>query len=188
MKQILVGIILLSLVGCLNPEKSSDKVLAPEEFNITALLEEQITLLLESRAQYDKTVLLNGLTEQKIIQPGNANDWNKELALFISADISDPALFDNYDLNEPTKTELRAELKEGISSKVKLFVVRRDQNGIEEVEAVLSDDPVLFKTGKKLNMTFDKKSGLLNSYSVSGFQKMLTRDSVTYSIKAKRIN
>lgn len=165
--------------------KSSD---ISDDFRINDLLDQQIQLLVDSGYSVEKVVQLNGQNESKKVGPFDSTAWARELSFFRRIDISDPSIYSKYDIS--TKP-LKATLIEGNTHILKSISVATDEKkGIKFIEAHLSDDPVLFKTGKVLSMELsqvDDSIFIVTNYAISGFQKMATKDSVTYSISARVI-
>lgn len=158
-------------------------------YHIVPLLEAQCGFLSKDQSTFKKEVFLNGKTETQHIGPLDSAKWAKEFGFFKRADLSSASVLSNYDLDDSSTTSgalYTARLKPATRGRLKELAISRDSKGVvNNVKVTLSDEQYLFKTGKRLEMTFDQ--GIVQSYSITGFQKMITKDSVTYRVKAHRV-
>lgn len=112
-------------------------------------------------------------------------DWNKELSLFVDADLNKRAFINSYIINETSKG-VYYKLKPTESLLVKSMAVEN----LEEMDSKLirietSTSNYLFKTNSKILMK--TKNGKLHEYSVYSIQKLFLSKPDTSSIVGKLI-
>ncbi len=67
------------------------------------------------------------------------------------------------------------------------FYYHNDFAQLKKIEATIHEDNLLYANGLVLVMEFEDETGrpLLSHYSMNGFQKMILRDSVHYSLEGQ---
>ena len=64
------------------------------------------------------------------------------------------------------------------------FFYHDDFSQLKRIEATIAENNRLYSNSRDLTMEFEEEDGkpVLNRYSMSGFQKMMFRDTVRFSI------
>jgi len=172
--------------------------LAPEQnepdlyFSMNQLIDSQINILVSNNYQLKKTASLNGKTDEKVLRP-DSSGWLDELKLFRDADINAPAYLGLFE-KVPGTGELTSNLQEinylPINDKIKgvqyikIFYAENPQD-VRKIFVKVTDINPLFQgeTLLRLELKRDGENNLvLNSYEITGGQKMIMLDSVEYQI------
>jgi hypothetical protein len=164
----------LMLLACSSSEKSLPKT---TYFAWSSFLEQQINTFKKTKPRVHKSVVLDGKKEVKI----SANvDWEKELALYLEADLNKPAFEKSYDnLSEPGF--FWYSLKKGEDLPVKKMIIHIDVGGLpSKVEIEISQKNFLFETRKKLFMNFSQ--GRIQTYYIEGMQKFFLAEPTHYKL------
>jgi hypothetical protein len=155
-------------------------------YDIEGLVEEQLLLLDSIGPSLLKTATINGLPEKTTFTPTDSI-WRKELEIFRSADINKPRLLDSY-----LKTEAN---NEGVSSII--YISKFPKSTLadsiritfvddlpSQIYASLRSQNTLFKSSKKLKLEFSNVHDrqIITSYSVAGWQKMVSKEATQFEI------
>lgn len=152
-------------------------------------MEEQLSLLDSVGPILYKEAVINDSSEKQRFSP-EAPDWAKELEVFLSADINKPMLTDSYITKE---RQVDSGLSLSYISKLPratlvdtLSVLLSSERKLYQVYAYLENANSLFTSVKTLELNFTEKYDrqVLESYTVSGWQKMIAKDSTSFNISA----
>lgn len=176
------------------PDQNNRTKSANSFYDINGLIDEQVKILDSISPSILKKAILNGKEEFTKLTPIDSATWAKELIIFKSADINRSMLSDSYviteSINSHSKNILYTSKYPGKTKVEELSVLlgNADQNPIE-IHAIVDNRNELFDSAKKLEIHFITKGGilLLSSYKIEGSQKMISKDSTTYVIKAEII-
>jgi hypothetical protein len=158
-------------------------------YDIKGLIDEQILLLDSVSPQLYKEAVINGTREMQLYTPEDSA-WIKELEIFISADINKPMLADSYSTMERQMDSGKSLLyisRFPRATLVDTLTVLLDREGkLQKVQAYLENANALFTSVKTLEMNFTDKYGrqVLSGYTVIGWQKMMSKDSLSFNIEA----
>ena len=116
-------------------------------------------------------------------------DWNEELAIFEEADISRPTIREYYTRQEENlpdgSTLLHYIRKPDASAPVTYLQLQLSPTQVvQRIEAELLDENMLFYSRRKAIMLTSPQTGRLQSYEVTGVQKMIFGDSLHYAVQA----
>ncbi len=175
------AILLFSLVSCHQDEARDD---APKVYyDLKGFIGNQIVYLNEKKPEVSKTAVLAG---KRVVTKTREIDWKKELELFVQADINKPSYRQSYEVirNGPLHYEYR--LKPGNDLPVAYLKVDTDSVLKQPlyVEALIRATNKIYNSEKKVVLNAAKQDNLLevNSYEVSGYQKLIFVEKKEFSI------
>ena len=175
--------------ACTNMENKKQKTI-DVYYDINGLIDRQVKLLSSVSPSLLKTANLDGNQETDTLKLSQ-EEWENELSIFRSMDINKPMLVDSY--TEQVK-KYDAEIvttwisKSPSNTEVDTLIIYQSvKTSPNRIEAYLSSKNTLFKSSKRLELIFlaEKGGPLLEQYSVSGWQKMLSKDSTYFSVNAR---
>jgi len=161
--QKIIFFLALVAIGC-------DKKVEKSEiyyFDLKGLVTSQIGDLNQKQPRLLKNWQIGSKKESKEFEK---TDWNKELEVFIEADINKSGLKNSYVTEKIGFTE-KFKLKEGENAPIKYLIVKKDSLGMtEQVELESGMDNYLFESKTKLKLIL--KDNKLQSYNAEGYQKL----------------
>lgn len=176
------------LAGCESGPRAS--ALYP----VDSLVSAQVRALAEAKAVLHKEATLGGQTDRSVYTPKDTTAWTKELDVFRQLqEINKPVNHDSYIVDDGLYDP-------GSNLMVKAFTSTRPlpvmsmrvyyDHSISKprkIEAVYAEENALYQSSKTLLMEFQQVNNktVLTSYTVAGGQKMIMRDSVTFSVRGK---
>ena len=184
---LLIGCIsLFFLSGCID-EPVRDTSGTSKFVNVAGFISNQTALLDSLNPAVEKKVLIGENQEQQTLQN---IDWQRELELFIQADISKPALQASFDIEEQDKNIRIFRPREGENPDIDYLKVTFDEKNqqIKALEARISQENYLFESEKMISLQcITNASGQpqISAYQIKGFQKLIFNDKVPYQIEAK---
>lgn len=178
---IVAAILLFSLVSC-RPEETGDD--APKlYYDLKGFIENQIVYLNDKKPKVSKTAVLGSKRE---VSETREVDWKKELELFVQADINKPSYRQSYEVigNGPLHYEYR--LKSGNDLPVAYLKIDTDTVLKQplHVEALIRTKNKIYNSEKRVVLNAQKRNSLLevNSYEVTGYQKLIFVEKKEFSI------
>lgn len=170
--------------GCEN--KAAEQNTVHTYYDLKGLIENQIVLLNERKPKVNKTIILNGKKEVSV----TANiDWKKELELFTQADINKPAYKNSYSVKNKNASEIEYILKSADDLNVQYLKIKMDtlQKQPYLIQALLKSENKIYESEKYIELTFSNKNNEWQpvSYSVKGYQKLLTMNPKSFQVSAK---
>lgn len=184
-----INILLIGLFSCkTKPEQKQDY----PSFELEELIDEQIELLSKEEFVLHKTTVLNAKVEEVQLKP-DSTSWRKELSIFKSADINKPGLIPFYTY---TQLEINGLLEDqyvlndsGRSETTYLRILKhRSTRQISRITAVQKVVNPIYESSRKMELYFKESEGagiLLDSFSINGYQKMVSQDSVVFFTSGK---
>ena len=164
------------------PDRDSTTV-----FNISELLDGQIKKLSQSKYGLMKTVSIDGV-EEKIEIPGNEVNWEEALKSFYELDISSPRLSLMYDFREYDSASVHIrqyQRNRGEKNKVVLLRIEKYPNRSLRISASESSSNPISHSRSYTTIRFaqdDDQELLIRQFQLEGYQKIISRDTVYYSI------
>ncbi|MBR9997915.1 MAG: hypothetical protein KFF73_03040 [Cyclobacteriaceae bacterium] len=163
-------------------------------FDLEGFINSQVVSLSMSEHQLKKRTGIGSNAEILMLVP-DSTGWQKELSIFKTAAIHKPGLRDFYSKNVIDSGENEIEeyfLKDTSQSEtIFLRVVKEKKSSLVRlIEAGQHTDNPIYNSGRDLFLKFlpvDKDNVLLDSFAVSGYQKMVLQDSVIYFTGGKII-
>ncbi len=177
-----LGLLLVS--GCGTKERNTiDKY-----FDTLGFIDEQITLLNHNQVQLSKTVAFGDKTESILVETPDSTLWQKELRIFREHDINKPVLVDAYQTSEQTRNGEKItayKLKDSTGSGILDMEIIYDAKGeVSSWSSSFLEENLLYCNFRKVKLTTDT-NGMLSSYLVDGFHKLMFKDTVHYQLQVK---
>lgn len=174
----------LVLSGChADDEKRSER---KAYFDMKGFVDNQIVYLNDKNPPLDKQAVLDGKQEKLDVK---SVDWKKELELFAQADINKPAYSKSYAVDSSAANFLHYSIKTEEKLPVQDLQIRLDSLTKTPVyiRAILKSENRIYQSEKTIELRCLKKNNLweIESYSISGFQKLMFMDKRTFSINSK---
>ena len=156
-------LISLLLASC-NQEK---EILNKKYFDLKGFSESLILRLENQKPEVIKTWQIG---KQKETKTTKEIEWDKELSLFVEADLNKSAFVNSYEKSEKQGIQ-SYKLKNSESLPVKLMSIESlaDEDS-KEISVEMSTSNYLFKNASKIKMK--TKNGKLQAYSVFSIQKL----------------
>lgn len=160
-------------------------------YPVDSLLNSQITLLTNAKAQLTKKAFINGKEEVKTYVPKSDTAWRHELDIFMQLnDINKPSNTGKYKLESSVKDTNSNLLIYSLMTAEKLPVTSykvyylKSRSNIRKIEAHYYEENALLNSSRTLTLEFQDIHNkiVLTSYSIAGGQKMLLADSVTFTV------
>lgn len=157
--------IALLLSSCQNSGESERNL---KYFDSKSWVENLLADLEAKRPQVEKTWIYDEQTEKKRVQD---MDWEKELKLFLDADLNKSSFVTSYDsVKEEHRTVYL--LKAGENLPVKEFSVDFDTaHSPVKISCIRQSGNYFFTTGSQIRLSAE--SGKLNTYEIRSVQRLL---------------
>ncbi|MCP9770847.1 hypothetical protein EGI22_23330 [Lacihabitans sp. LS3-19] len=158
-------ILLISIVSlsCTEQKDFTEK----KYFDLKGFSENLIADLQKVKPEVKKTWQLDAKAETK---SNKDIDWQKELALFVDADLNKKAYLNSYETRN-SGLETLFSLKNGEELPVKLLSIQKDSAGkVEKISIERSTSNYLFKTNSKFEMKLEKEK--LTNYKIQTIQEL----------------
>ncbi|MCS6821655.1 MAG: hypothetical protein NZ551_07285 [Microscillaceae bacterium] len=157
-------------------------------FDVETFIKTQIELLNEYKPKIAKKLKINDMYDSITTRKVN---WNKELAIFLQADINKPAWKNSFNKQEQknnwgTQITYQATEKQVPVQKLTILVDTPRQN-IISLEAILLKDNYFYVSEKKISFKskkFAQNRYMLVEYAMSGYQRISFFGKETYSFQA----
>ncbi|WP_258102845.1 hypothetical protein [Marinoscillum sp. MHG1-6] len=171
LNKIFVVIIFLGLSGCakVQPEVSS-------YYDLNALLDQQAEIL-SSGYGLDKKVTMDGATESKVVTL-DSSGWAEELSALREFSITEPAMVGSFEESTNGNTQ-RFDLKKDEKAVVRYFQIQ-ETDGKALIQAQNLAEKTIYTDKKELTLTIT--DGVIEHYRITGFQKMIMKDTIYYEI------
>ena len=162
-------------VGCEQNERSVKQLNA--YFDLDSLLDEQAAILYDRGAEVIKEVVMDGETEKRSFIP-DTSEWKSELAIIRDFNINKPYFVGSFELVKEEGVLRHEATSENVD--VTQFELFYEEDDLVRIESFLDEEKYIYTNKRKLILTFDK--GLLSTYQIDGYQKMILQDEVDYNI------
>lgn len=171
------------LVACNGPAKQAQ--LPNVYYGVGEFVKAQITTLSQRKPTVQKALDIAG---KKEIQTTNAVNWNRELELFMQADINKPAFRNSYLISRPDSLTYQYQLKPGEKETVQSLQVRLDSvtRQPRQIRALLTTENPLYHSERHilLESGFDQRHHWqIQHYSMNGFQQLTFFDKNEFSVE-----
>jgi hypothetical protein len=174
-------ILLLSIISlsCSEQKDFTEK----KYFDLKGFSENLIVDLQKRKPEVRKVWQLASKVETK---NSNVIDWQKELALFVEADLNKKAFLNSYEIinNGP---ESLFSLKKGEELPVKKIIVRKDALGrVGNIKIERSTNNYLFKASSRFEMNLENQK--LAKYKIQTIQELFLSQPDTSTVMGHIIN
>jgi hypothetical protein len=177
---IFVSILFVFLQACVPPPKTELENRDSPFFDLKAFVKEQSELLESQNKKVHKTLTIHGETEQTTLEK---MDWNKELILIVESDINKAVLYDVYQVDS-TESKISYTTKDKMQ-KVKEITISKSGEEISQIEVKFEEQNLIYHSARQ--MTLALKEGLINEFTIIGYQKVVTDDTLQYKLVDKLI-
>ena len=182
---------LLCLVAC-TPQSPVSELGKKPYFDVPSLVQLQLQWLDSLNPPVTLRASIGGQTQTQTMRKDSAA-WAEAFDLFRQADINQPVLQGEYEeTDSATQDSLRVRTyraKRAQQAEIPyLRVYYRDSlANVHRIETMFQEDNVLYSTSRKMWMTFASRQGKprVIAFETEGKQKMMLRDSVTYSARGE---
>jgi hypothetical protein len=173
----IVLLLFLFLASCTNSE---NKIQSKNYYDLAGLVNQQIRDLSSRKALVEKTVIL--ADKQERIETKDI-DWNKELELFLQADLNKQSYQSAYIVDVKGK-RISYRLKEGEKMPVNQLLIEFDDKDLpKHIEATMHTNNYLYESDKKL--TADLVNNKLINYKIEGYQELFIGSRKNFSVEGK---
>lgn len=151
----------------------------PEYPDFEELMNNQASLLGKSRIK--KTVWLEGQSEAKVLEMDSTR-WAEELSFLEEINPNQTEYIGAFKKSEEENYQV---LTLGAEEKGELKSVRfaKRESNYQSIGAVFHEDKDVYVHHRDIEMNFEE--GVLNSFSIDGYQKMMFKDTVRFRIQVK---
>lgn len=164
---------------------------AKKYYDINGLIDHQVKMLDSIGFFLLKKAAIDGVEETVRFSHPNFAAWENELSIFKSADINKSRLLDSYDIIETKNDAVKLIIYKSktpestqVDSLALSFSIK--DNYLLKIHAFITSNNALFESEKNLELEFTNLNNginLLSSYKIEGWQKMISKNSTTYSIE-----
>lgn len=183
-----VKVCLILLLGaCSKTEQAplENPIQLDKYFPMVQFVQDQIPQL--TGKEVSKKMTING-KEEDLTKVMDADEWRKELDLFIQADINKNSLAASYSTEE-TPQLLRHTLIPGEKGEIQMMTVHRSGDKISKVDFSFKKKNLFYVSEGSGSLEMMDDSNILSSYKVNGYQKvwflpaniMLAEGKINYS-------
>lgn len=171
------GLVAAILLQACRPDTTVS--LSHQYFDLSGLLKSQEQQLQGYSIQKNSTI--NGHTDKQIVLA----DWSKEFDLVREADLNKPSWQGSFTIDSTDNKICYSTENKAISVK-KLCVTYSSKHLPTHVWAQITEDNMLYTSGREMHLYFDttQTQTVLRAYGMSGFQKVLLKDTMRYEIQA----
>ncbi|MEQ8470105.1 MAG: hypothetical protein RIC35_02925 [Marinoscillum sp.] len=175
---VLVGILLIN-ESCDQFEKSDRKLDA--YFDLDSLLDSQVQLLSDQKAEVMKTVIMDGTVETQRSTP-DTTGWKDEFKIIRDFNLNKPYYVGAY-YKKTLDDGVRYVEEEGVKVPVSEFIIKSTDGALEKINATYFEDKTIYQHKRVLELNFAEDK--LTAYRISGFQKMVLKDTIFYTISGE---
>ncbi len=153
-------------------------------FDVKGFVENQIVLLNKQKPTIEKTMVVG--TDKETRRTNEVN-WQRELELFIQADLNKPAFRQSYGIAQPDPLTFEYTIKTEEDLPVRYLKVVLDQpNGRPTlIEAKVVAKNKLYESEKNLLMRCAEQAGAwrVSVYEIKGFQELVISDRKPFDVR-----
>ncbi len=167
---------LITLV-CLSCEVSVNQRSSTGHFELTRLIDDQVRKLGENTLKSEKLVAVNSKID-RLQQDMDSTALKEELAVFEGFDPGKSRFKNAFDIIvAPGITTYEKKSNEDQSLK---WVKVEDKGGLLRITAEIIEETSIYTNQKRMDLRLE--SGMIKSYSLQGYQKMLFRDTTFFEM------
>ena len=164
-------------------------------YDLEGLINAQVYLLDSLNPQVEMLAMISGKQETKVLRKDSA-EWAEALGLYAEADLNRPVLRDQYSIKDSYANDFGWQLRTYQAIQpgdvdipyLKVFY-EDDIDNVRRVEALFREENPLYSTLRSMSIGFERRAGrvMITSYTTTGRQKMVLRDSILYQTNARII-
>lgn len=172
-----IGLFILILAGCqkMKPEKIS----IPEYPDLGEVYNSQYREL-DSRS-LEKEVSLDSKTESNTFSMDTAK-WKEELSFFAEMNPNQPEYVGVFEVTE-TGNMKTLKLRENEIGILKSVSLEKSDENYSKIIATIHEDKDVYAHHREIEVSFE--NGLINSFSIEGYQKIMFKDTVRFRIRGE---
>ena len=181
MKFYLVFAVLVGLAAC-RPDPPQQAINTQAYFDLNTWLDDQLDQLKQSEVGMNKTILINGEKDQTSVKP-QLIDWENTLDIFRELDINKPNYLNSFEVEEQAEQGgkvIRYFAKDPLL-KVQQMEVRFEGDQLVSLSGEIQEENLFFVSKRHFQINASA-TGRLESLSLSGFQKLVAKDTMQYEI------
>ncbi len=174
--------LLISFLACQTGENAPGQETDAAFFDLRSFFQAEITRLEKAQPSIKKEIEINGEKEDKV---QDSIDFEKELAIFVRADINKPAWRDKYQIDSVMEAQNLKTLRYTAldsSLKTRALTIDFNQNDVERIFILNQTNSPLIKSEQQL--TFEPQSG----YFIRNKQSLSLSKNSDLTIKALFVN
>lgn len=175
-KLFIVSLIVLTCYACKAPVNQKND---SGYFDLSQMVKGQIELLGEGTWKSEKVIIVNKAADQ-IPQSLDSAALKKELVIFQVFDPGKPRFKNAFEITE-SEGVITYKKKESENQSLQ-WVKVEDQGNELRITAEIIEETSIYTNQKKMDIQLE--SGVLKSYALYGYQKMLFRDTTFFEMKA----
>lgn len=172
-KKLYILVFALALFSC-NQRKKAEANTDLTYFDVKGYFGKEISRMQQLNPDVDKTVSINGTSENK---KSKINDWTKELAIFVNADINKTSWKGSFKTVKQNGTDVYTSDSKKIPIK-KISVTEKNQQ-VEKVEIIIDNKNILYQSQDTLTYFPD------SLYAIKKHQKIKLLNEKRYSVIGK---
>lgn len=178
----LLGFVLW-ITACQTPAERQE---APNQYyDVKGFVQQQIVMLSRQKPMVNKLMVVSGEQEKRST---TEVDWQKELELFVQADINKPAYRNSYSINRPDSVtyEYRIQTEEDLPVRYLKVVLNEPGGNPALIEAQILSENKLYESEKNLLLRSDEQGGdwRVKSYRIQGFQELAISSRKPFDVQA----
>ncbi len=153
-------------------------------YDVKSFVQNQIKLFSQQQPLIEKTMVVGGDEEKRSTKEV---DWQKELELFLQADINKPAYRLSYATTRPDSLtyEYTLQTEEDLPVRFLKVVLDKENGKPAAIEAKISSENKLYESEKNLSMRCEEKAGnwQITTYQIKGFQELVISDRKPFDVR-----
>lgn len=175
MRLLTLFFLIVLTISCQNPQADSQ---IKTYYDLAGFIKNQIQMLSKSKVTVEKNVLIDGKKEEI---SNSKIDWEKELELFIQADLNKQAYQQSYNKTETDSTVVYL-LKQDEKLPVnRLEIVFDSKKEPEKINAQFATKNYLYESSKNLVMVLENNR--IQNYKIEGWQELFIGSKKIFSIE-----
>ena len=180
-------LLFLLAAACSQEQKTTVKF-----FDFDGLIDEQISQLSQRMRVLDKVANMSTTQSDTAFLP-SVKGWGSELEIFRQLETFNKPTYRNvYKVIDSVKdTRSNLKIRQYLAADAPIPVLRfyyQDEfSRLRKIDAEITETNPLYSTHRLLTMEFDEEEGkpMLARYSMIGYQKMILRDTVRFSVQGQ---
>ena len=157
-------------------------------FSIPDFIDQQLEILAENQHQLLKTVNFGDTSETTSMDSRSYEQWEKELRIFKEHDINKPVLIDAYLVQEtdrPGGHTISYKLMDSTDSGIlDMEILYDSQEQVSGWRSRFKEENLLYCNFREL-MLSTNEAGILESYLITGYHKLMFKDTVHYQLNVE---